>query len=281
MTARLFLIATLLSLSLSPRAWANTKVVCIGNSITRGCNGHNYPSKLQDLIGYQYIVVNYGVGNQTVLLEEGNPAYMRSSKFSTARNEEGDIIIAKFGTNDSKVSVWSNTTQFKHDYNALINAMTLPGRNPHILLCLPLPAFENSLQVQGAVIADSIIPAIRELAQENGYGLIDCHTPFIGHEEYFTDGVHPDSAGFELLAQTIHQGLIDYLSSSLNAPSNKSRFGVRTRSPSYADRRLVILNPVQKRWQHGKCLYNLMGKIAPSTGSSTVRVLVEEAGRKK
>ena len=52
-------------------------------------------------------------------------------------------------------------------------------------------------------IQNTIIPAIRTIAQGAGVSLIDNNTEFLDHPEVFSDGVHPTTQGAGMLADNV------------------------------------------------------------------------------
>lgn len=65
-----------------------------------------------------------------------------------------------------------------------------------VLSQLP-PITLNGVSYNSQVVAANA--AIRTLAIENGYLLVDYYTPMVGHPEYFVDGEHPNVAGYTVM----------------------------------------------------------------------------------
>lgn len=193
---------------------AQIKVACIGNSITSGyqSTGISYVPKLQELLGSGYNVQNDGVSG-TTLLKNGDNSYWKKGRLSQALAFKADIITIKLGTNDSKPTNWDvHGSQFKQDYEALID--TLSSSNVHIKLFLvtPVPAFSNSSSaswgIRDSIIKKNIIPIIKEIAAARGLTLIDAYTPLLTFSKYFSvDGVHPNAAGADTIAQVIYRSI--------------------------------------------------------------------------
>jgi len=78
-----------------------TRVACIGDSITQGSG---YPDRLQELLGSDYEVGNFGVDGSTVSQETAMP-YMRQDKFIDAMEFKPDIVIIMLGTNDANPEI--------------------------------------------------------------------------------------------------------------------------------------------------------------------------------
>jgi acyl-CoA thioesterase I len=73
---------------------------------------------------------------------------------------------------------------------------------------LPPPIFNNTVFVSEQLLEQNVIPNIREVASQMGTGLIDAHSPLIGHPELFVDGVHPSADGAKAIANAIYAALI-------------------------------------------------------------------------
>src|SRR5512137_1645647 len=69
------------------------KVACVGDSITAN---FGYPETLQDLLGENYLVLNFGLGGTTVTLD-GETPYMHEPIFREAKESQPDIVIIMLG----------------------------------------------------------------------------------------------------------------------------------------------------------------------------------------
>lgn len=200
-----------------------THVACVGDSITAGTGASstatNYPSDLQGLFGSAVVVKNFGHSGAT-LLSTGDKPYTAQPEYTAATSfivnagasSVPDVIIM-LGTNDSKPANWNTTSgtrvqEFIADYGALIDHFTSLATHPAVYLALPLSAFNNTYTISGTVIKSDIVPAIKEVAMQKGLATIDLNGPTAAHPEYLTDGVHPNDNGYEIVAQTMHEGLL-------------------------------------------------------------------------
>ena len=177
------------------------KVACIGNSITDGhgidvATQFGYPALLQQMLGDNYWVKNFGVSARTMLNKGDNP-YMNEMAWKDAVAFNPDIVIIKLGTNDSKPQNWQYGAEFKNDLKQMITTLrpdlaqpqkkkgkksknVLPAK-PQIILCTPIPAFKSTWNINDSIIANSIIPIQQEVAREYELQVIDLHSfiPFI------------------------------------------------------------------------------------------------------
>src|SRR4051812_38761214 len=110
---------TLLALSLLCASANPVKVACVGDSITEGAGlttpaTQSYPARLQQLLGTNYLVKNYGVGGRT-LLKQGDFPYWKEPAFTNSHTFGPNIVIIQLGTNDSKPQNWRFGTNFVSD----------------------------------------------------------------------------------------------------------------------------------------------------------------------
>jgi lysophospholipase L1-like esterase len=198
-------------------------VACVGDSITQGggasSGNTNYPADLQALFGSSVQVKNFGHSGAT-MLSVGDLPYQQQSEYPSATtfvsgagsSATVDVIIM-LGTNDSKPYNWTVGTstraeQFRKDCAAMVDHFTQLAPHPLVYLALPPHAYANSYQISGTVIHDEIIPIIKQVATDKGIPVIDVDTPTTGYSELFPDGVHPNDAGYKVLSQVMHDGLL-------------------------------------------------------------------------
>ena len=204
------------------------KVACIGNSITDGhgidvATQFGYPALLQQMLGDNYWVKNFGVSARTMLNKGDNP-YMNEMAWKDAVAFNPDIVIIKLGTNDSKPQNWQYGAEFKNDLKQMITALRpdlaqpqkkkgkkskniLPAK-PQIILCTPIPAFKSTWNINDSIIANSIIPIQQEVAREYGLQVIDLHTLFADKSDLVqSDGIHPNEKGVKRMAEIIAETL--------------------------------------------------------------------------
>lgn len=217
------------------------KVACVGNSITEGfglSDEQKYPYILQNYIGTNYDVRNYGVSGRT-LLKNGNYPYWNESKYQEVLAWEPDIVIIKLGTNDSKPVNWDPYgSEFEADYNDFVTSFQNLSSNPKIYLCYPLVAFPNNwVTASDSVIVNGEMPVITKIAEEkNLAGVIDLHTPFKGKEELTIDKVHPNFRGTTLMANIIAKAICP----ACNVPDLPDDFFARMASSDYTDKATAI-----------------------------------------
>ena len=207
----------------APKADA-IRVACIGNSITDGhgidlAEQYAYPALLQQRLGSDYWVENFGVSARTMLNKGDNP-YMKEMAWRDALAFNPDVVIIKLGTNDSKLQNWQHGAEFKQDLVQMITtlcpelsdlpknkkkrAKALAEVKKQIYLCTPIPAFKSTWNINDSVIVNGIIPVQQEVADEYGLKVIDLHSLFANDgDKMLSDGIHPDGNGARRMAEII------------------------------------------------------------------------------
>jgi lysophospholipase L1-like esterase len=211
----------------SPKADAK-RVACIGNSITDGhgielATQRAYPALLQQRLGSEYWVKNFGVSART-MLNKGDHPYMNELAWRDALAFDPDIVIIKLGTNDSKPLNWQYGAEFKQDLVQMITTLcpelvdlpknkkkrtkALAEVTKKIFLCTPIPAFKATWNISDEVIKNQIIPIQQEVANEYGLKVIDLHTLFANDgDKMLSDGIHPNERGARRMAELISEEL--------------------------------------------------------------------------
>jgi lysophospholipase L1-like esterase len=182
-------------------ALAQIKVACIGNSITAGSG---YTTLLQNLLGQNYKVSNFGHSGAT-MLREGSEPYWQTTKFNDALGSTPDIAIIMLGTNDSKPGNWSkHSTNFLKDYLAFIDTLQSLPSNPLIVVCRTPPAYPGACcYIDPTTIEQQIVPLVDSLCKLRDVIKVNIFSALSNHASLFPDGVHPNSAGAQIIADTI------------------------------------------------------------------------------
>lgn len=189
---------------------AKIKVACIGNSITENAAlspSEKYPAVLQQLIGNEYEVRNYGIGART-MLKKGNHPYWIEDRYKEVLTWNPDIVIIKMGTNDGKPSNWQYKDEFESDYIEFVNSFKSLPSKPKVYVCYPIPTVDNNfLPLDDKVIVDEIIPRVKAVAKKTKSTIIDLHTPMVGHEDMVYDKVHPNTKGTKVMARVVAKAI--------------------------------------------------------------------------
>lgn len=183
------------------------KVACVGNSITEGAGlTKTYPDVLQELLGESYEVRNYGIGGRT-LLRKGDLPYWNETKYKEVLTWAPDIVIIKLGTNDTKPQNWQYKKEFVTDYVDLINSFKNLPSKPTVLICKPIPVFEDKWGINEAAMDNEVIPAMKKIAEKAQVQIIDVYQPFLEKADLTYDGIHPNDEGAGFLATEIYKAL--------------------------------------------------------------------------
>jgi lysophospholipase L1-like esterase len=179
------------------------RVACIGDSITELST---YPTDLEELLGCNYYVREFGVTGSTVVVDSYTP-YLYEPRFSAAKLFLPDIVVILLGTNDARTDTYQSIGEFVADYKQLIGEVQALENKQIIYLVKPPPIFENELSLSNDNLVGGVIPRIEQVANDLGLPLIDAYTPLVGHPEYFVDGVHPNYDGASIIANQVYQAL--------------------------------------------------------------------------
>ena len=164
--------------------------------------------------GSRYAVGNFGAGSTTVLLNTETP-YMNTSVFQSALEFQPNIVIIMLGTNDAQPNLHQYNTSFVEDYVKLITAFQGLSSKPKIWIVLPPPIFSNqSGKISPEYFKNTIIPCIEQAANDANLPIIDVYSALASYSNYFPDGVHPNDAGAELIADEIYKAVISENKSS-------------------------------------------------------------------
>lgn len=179
------------------------RVACMGDSITQITD---YPADLQNLLGNISNVQNFGATGSTVNLYTDQPYYFEPA-FHHAKAFLPTTVIIMLGTNDVHANAYQQVSSFIASYGRLIRSIQAVKSDPQIFLVEPPPIYNNTLGLDGANFTQGIIPRIQQVANQFNLPLIDVYTPMLNHPEYFSDGVHPNNIGAQVIANIIYQAL--------------------------------------------------------------------------
>lgn len=204
---------------------AQTKVACVGNSITEGYgiwDKKKYPEHLQDMLGSEYKVENFGHSGRMFHKASGE-SYWSSDKFTAALNYGANIVVIELGTNDSKyffdgkgsssgynyMYKPENKADLAKDYEALIDTFAHQPQAPTIYATLQPYAQNVEWGIVDTAIVNVINPIIKEVATRKGVKIIDLHSTFNKKEWLLDDVVHPNEEGAKELAKIIADGILN------------------------------------------------------------------------
>lgn len=177
-----------------------TKVACIGDSLTRGyllADAQSYPAQLQQLLGAQYEVRNFG-HTSSYVIDDGPVEYRNTEDYSAAIQYDADILIFMFGAND--VGAYNFTPlYFQNQYRELIDSFRQTKKHPKIYLIIA----PDSRDLHFGLIQQTIQP-VMTLGQQLPATVINPYYLFLGHpEDYLSDGLHLTGTAYGKLAQLV------------------------------------------------------------------------------
>ncbi len=166
--------------------------LCMGDSITSGFNvsgSDTYPAKLQSLLGRT--VINEGLGG-------ARSSYgVRMIRTYLNRYKPGYVLIL-FGVNDigeeHLSTILNNLRTMVWDSK---NNKSLP------IIATLTPVFGSRAWKASFIL--SLNEEIRKMAKEEEILLADLEVAFNWDENYFPDGLHQNSAGNEIIANTFFE----------------------------------------------------------------------------
>ncbi|MBQ9463070.1 MAG: hypothetical protein IJU68_05365 [Bacteroidales bacterium] len=189
------------------------KVACIGDSITWGFTilrrgKLSYPAQLNELLGPDFLVKNFGVNNSCASFHSDLP-YGLTRCLSAALRFNPDMVVMMLGTNDSKRINW-NPLFFREGYNRILDRVLAMEQFLKVCLMVPPPVFSEfgpePFALSNRRLECEVIPAIVEIADYRSLPLIDLHTA-LADRALFNDGVHPSSTGAAVIANEVYKVL--------------------------------------------------------------------------
>jgi len=184
---------------------ARVRVACVGDSITEVTG---YPADLQALLGNAYDVRNFGVVGATILLNTDRP-YLNQTACSEAEAFQPQVVVIMLGTNDARTNIYPNSQNLEANYGTLIATLQALKSLPKILVATPPPIYNNTLSLSSSNLAQGVIPRVEQEAKMLNVPTIDVYDPLLNHPEYFPDGVHPNLAGAEKIAQIVFAAIVN------------------------------------------------------------------------
>lgn len=202
------------------------RVACVGDSITAGVCASSpggYVPILQQLLGSNYLVTNFGNSGHTMLKRGlcgppagGDCSYWDTDTYQQAMSSQPDVVTIFLGTNDAKTFNYFNASMgnYTKDYlDMLLGFSKLPSK-PKLFAVIPCPLyppdpFEMSPKVINTIFP-SLIPRIAA-AGPAGTGVIDVFNALGGvnltQPNITCDGCHPVQQGYVEIAQTFFNAL--------------------------------------------------------------------------
>lgn len=134
--------------------------------------------------------------------KNGNFPYWNCKEFTNVFAYKPDVIIIKLGTNDTKPQNW-NPTNYKKDYQALIDTFKTISSQPEIYICLPVPVFNTRWGINDSTVIHGVLPILHDLAKENKLAIIDLYYSMQNQAANFPDDIHPNEEGVKVMADIV------------------------------------------------------------------------------
>ena len=199
------------------------KVACVGDSITYGhgisdWKNNNYPAVLQELLGEEYHVANFGSSGACVN-PEGDQPYVSREVYQNALDYNPDILVFMMGTNDSKPENWNGYEAFLEDYGTLLESFTKGDKVPRLIICTCAEAFFHEdvdastglakYDIQPAIVDEIAEGILRETIAISVVDTILIHDLTEEHPEWFeADGIHPNNDGARAIAKAVADSIL-------------------------------------------------------------------------
>ena len=215
-TTRIPSLLAALALAAATAAAAEPLVVaCVGDSITYGHGASDrartsYPAQLQALLGDGWKVLNFGHNARTALDEgkewngQGGMGYRKSPEFAKAKDCKPDVVLFMLGTNDSKPVNWGEDgAGVKRDYAQLVDDFLALNPAPVVVIGASPFVKKDSFSIREKIVGGDLAPWQRAFAAERGLPLVDAYEALKARaaDGYLGDGVHPNDAGYGVLAE--------------------------------------------------------------------------------
>lgn len=190
------------------------KVACVGDSVTYGLGIENneensYPAQLQQLLGSNYDVQNFGFSGAT-MLKNGHKPYWDKPEFKKSQEFAPNIVIIHLGLNDQGNNNWpQHKNEFEQDYLEMISMYKNLPSKPKVLICKMTPTFSGHHWFEEGMRESfkEIQAFIAQISEKASVQLIDLHEPLYRFPEFFPDNLHPTKEGAKIIAQKIYSAI--------------------------------------------------------------------------
>jgi len=199
------------------------RIACVGDSLTEGIGAtgwqnddytYSYPQQLNNILGSEYKVGNFGKGSSYVYYYEGRTEslwYPNTVQYSLSNQFDADIVIILLGTNDARVmNNLADSNAFKTEFAKIVEHYLDHESKPRVYIAssITMAAYDKHKE---ELLKKYILPMQQEVAWELGCEYIDLYNGlyeyFISGEGLASDNLHPNNDGYLKIAQYIAQSL--------------------------------------------------------------------------
>ena len=207
MKRRVLVVFLLCCLAVSSLVFAQTRVACLGDSITAGWKlkeAEKYVTKLGGLLGSDYDVQNFG-HSAYCMLKIADKSYWDSPMFQAAQDFEPDIVTIMLGTNDAHPNYWPQyEDDYIADYMEMITTIRDQWASHPTVIVLGLPYLKPGGRYDGVVALNGWLPGIAELMGAEFVEIWDVLVNSgLSSNELMKDPIHPSAAAHTIMAETI------------------------------------------------------------------------------
>jgi acyl-CoA thioesterase-1 len=194
-------------LAISSLVVAQTRVACVGDSITAGWKlkeADRYVTKLGGLLGSDYDVQNFG-HSAYCMLKVADKSYWESPMFQAAQDFQPDIVTIMLGTNDAHPDYWPQyEADYVSDYGDMIAYFEGLPSSPTVIV-LGLPYLKPGGRYDGVVALDALLPGV---AADAGVEFVEIWDVLVGSglssNQLMKDPIHPSAAAHTIIAETVY-----------------------------------------------------------------------------
>ncbi len=209
-----------------------TVIACVGDSLTKGEKSgdvirNSYPAYLQEMLGDEYEVYNYGWGGAAAQ-NSAATVYKNTYPYKESMTVDPDQVIIMLGTNDARTDNdnWNSAdpagscANYKADLKALVEGyMNLPS-NPTVYLATP--PYINRTAYLTIYNDGGLLAAVQEIADELEIKFIDTFNPTSEYPELICDdNAHYTAEGYKLIASIMYEGITGETAPTLTPVTEK------------------------------------------------------------
>jgi pimeloyl-ACP methyl ester carboxylesterase/lysophospholipase L1-like esterase len=159
------------------------------------------------MLGPDFEVVNFGVSGST-LLTKNSYAYRSTPRFEEAKQFKPNIVLIKLGTNDSKEKNKTIFGEFEGDLTKMVEEFQQLESKPEVILLKPVPVYRyRQGEHNDTLLQKFVIPAIEKVARVKRLRIVDINSALRNKVECFPDKLHPNEAGYKIIAKEIFKTL--------------------------------------------------------------------------
>jgi len=178
------------------------EIALLGDSITAGVANDNYGAYLQDMLGDDYRIINYGVGGVCLTKRCRYPIW-ETWAYPTLIDTTPEFAVVMLGTNDVGITSDEVFADYENDLMAMVESLQDIASKPQILLATPPPMYGISQEADDRM-TDTILPAIKRVANTYNLQVIDVYHQVDDYPDNYPDNLHPNLAGHQTIANIFY-----------------------------------------------------------------------------